>query len=201
MLNLGTLGGAYSAGLAVNDSGWAVGTAYTATQVPHAFLWRDDGKGMRDLNDLVDPTDPLKPYVLLSSAEAINDAGDIMAFGTDSRTGFLQSTYLLRGSSLALSPRSLAFGNQKVGTVSAAKSITVHNNTTSVVPITSIALKGAAAGQFASTNNCGGSLVGHAICTIKVTFKPTTKGVKSATLNVNGGGGGLRVVNLNGTGV
>jgi len=200
MLNLGTLGGVYSGGLAINDSGWAVGTAYTATQVPHAFLWKDDGKGMRDLNDLVDPADPLKPYILLSSAEAINDAGDIMAFGKDSRNGFLQYTYLLRGSSLALSPRSLAFANQQVGTTSAAKSITVQNNTTAVVPITSIALKGVAAAQFASTNNCGSSLVGHASCTIKVTFKPTSKGAKSATLNVNGGGGGLRVVSLTGAG-
>jgi hypothetical protein len=33
-----------------------------------------------------------------------------------------------------------------------------------------------------------------------VTFKPTTKGGKSATLDVNGGGGGLRSVKLTGTG-
>jgi len=41
---------------------------------------------------------------------------------------------------------------------------------------------------------------GHATCTIKVMFKPTTKGGKSAVLNVNGGGGGLRSVKLSGTG-
>ena len=54
--------------------------------------------------------------------------------------------------------------------------------------------------RFASTKNCGSSLVGHATCTIKVTFKPTTKGAKSAFLKVNGGGGGLLSVKLTGTG-
>ncbi len=200
MLNLGTLGGGYSEGRGINASGWAIGVAATAANEQHAFLWKDDGKGMRDLNALVDPADPLKPYVLLTSADAINDAGDIMALGIDSRTG-QGHTYLLRTSSLALSPRDLRFGNQKVGTASAAMSVTVLNNTASVVPITSIDLAGGAPKQYASTNNCGSSLTGHSTCTIKVTFKPTTTGAKSATLIVNGGGGGLRTVRLTGTGI
>jgi hypothetical protein len=87
-----------------------------------------------------------------------------------------------------------------VGIASGSKSITLQNNTTSVVPMTSIALTGSAANQFASTNSCGSSVVGKGNCTIKVTFKPTTKGAKSATLKVNGGGGGLRTVKLTGTG-
>ncbi len=113
--------------------------------------------------------------------------------------GFLR-LYLLQGTVLTLNPRSLAFGSQPINTTSAAKSVTMTNTSAKVVAITSIALKGTAAGQFASTNNCGSSLVGHATCTIEVTFKPTTKGAKSATLNVNGGGGGLRSVSLTGTG-
>jgi hypothetical protein len=74
------------------------------------------------------------------------------------------------------------------------------NTSAKVVSITSSALKGTGSGQFASTNTCGSSLVGHAICTIKVIFKPTTKGAESATLNVNGGGGGLRTGTLTLTG-
>jgi hypothetical protein len=61
-------------------------------------------------------------------------------------------------------------------------------------------LTGYTSGQFTSANNCGKSLTGHGTCTIKVTFKPTTKGAKSEFLNVNGGGGGLRTVSLTGTG-
>ena len=122
-----------------------------------------------------------------------------MADGTDSRTG-LSGPYLLRGTVLTLSPRSLALGNQRIYSTSAAKSVDVTNNGPKAAPFTSVALTGTAAGQFTSTNNCAKSLAGHATCTIKVTFKPTTKGAKSALLNVNGGGGGLRSVALTGTG-
>ena len=101
---------------------------------------------------------------------------------------------------LTLTPRSLAFGNQPINTSSAAQSVTVTNTSPKAVAITSIALTGTAPGQFAFTDNCGKSLAGHATCTIKVTFRPTTKGAKTDSLNVNGGGGGLRSVKLTGTG-
>jgi hypothetical protein len=64
-----------------------------------------------------------------------------------------------------------------------------------------VALVGPNPGQFAFTNGCGKSLAGKATFVSKVTFKPTTKGAKSAFLNVNGGGGGLRSVSLSGTGI
>jgi Abnormal spindle-like microcephaly-assoc'd, ASPM-SPD-2-Hydin len=153
---------------------------------------------MQDLNKLIDPTDPLKPYITLTVGEIIDGLGDIVADGTDSRT-VTSTRYLLQGTVLTLAPRALAFGNQPINTTSAAKSVTMTNTSPKAVAITNIALTGTAAGQFASTNNCGKSLAGHATCTIKVTFKPTTKGAKSEFLNVNGGGGGLRSVTLTGT--
>ncbi len=197
MRDLGTAGGPNSYAYGINSSGWVVGYAGTADG---AFLWRNDGKGVRNLNDLVDPADPLKPFLVLNWAADINDAGDIMAYGADSRVVGLPKTYLLRTSALALEPHALAFGNQRVGTESASKSITVQNRSTSAVAITSIALAGAGASQFARTDNCASSVPPKGSCTIKATFKPTTKGAKMATLSVNGGGGGLRVVNLTGTG-
>jgi probable HAF family extracellular repeat protein len=203
MRDLGVLGGRESHAVAMNNSGQVTGHSYIKGNTgEHAFLWRNDGTKMQDLNALIDPTDPLKPYVTLIKGDAINDNIQILADGVDSRIGPNQThAYLLQGTVLTLSPRSLAFGNQAVKTTSAAKSVTVTNTSQKAVAIASIAMTGTPAGQFAQTNNCGKSLAGHAICMIKVTFKPTSKGAKSATLSVNGGGGGLRVVNLTGSGI
>jgi probable HAF family extracellular repeat protein len=198
--DLGTLGGHFSNAYDINSSGQVTGRAFLAgNQVSHAFLWRNDGTKIQDLNALIYPTDPLKPYVTLTSGKFINDRGDILANGTDSRTG-VSALYLLQPTALTLAPRSLSFGNVPIHTSSAAKSVTMTNTSAKVVAIDSIALAGTASGQFTLTNNCGKSLPGHATCTIKVTFKPTTRGVKSATLNVNGGRNGLLAVSLTGNG-
>ena len=55
--------------------------------------------------------------------------------------------------------------------------------------------------QMSWTQRHTGPLAGHATCAIKVTFRPTSRGLKSAAINVNGGGGGLRSVKLSGNGL
>jgi len=201
MVFLGTLGGHDSTSEAMNTSGQVTGSSSTiaGNNVRHAFLWRNDGTKMQDLNALIDPADPSRPFVTLIKGDAINDASQILADGIDSRTGQTHA-YFLEGTVLTMAPRSLAYGSQPINATSAAKSVTMTNTSPKVVVIASIALTGSGSGQFASTNSCGSSLVGHTTCTIKVTFRPTTKGAKSATLSVNGGGGGLRTVRLTGTG-
>ena len=49
----------------------------------HAFIW--NGSKMRDLNAVVDPSDPLKRYVILNNGRDINERGQIAAVGRDSR--------------------------------------------------------------------------------------------------------------------
>jgi probable HAF family extracellular repeat protein len=205
MQDLGTLGGTNSRAYDINASGQVTGYANLAGDtVSHAFLWRNDGTRIRDLNKLIDPTDPLKTYVTLTAGDFINAAGDVLAEGTDSRTG-VGGLYLLQStgattSVLTLAPHSLAFGNIPINTSSAAQSVTVTNTSAKAVAITGIALRGTAPKQFAFTDDCGKSLAGHATCTLKAVFRPTTKGAKTAFLDVNGGGGGLRAVKLTGTG-
>ncbi len=101
---------------------------------------------------------------------------------------------------LTLTPRSLAFGNLPINTSSAAQSVTVTNTSAKAAVITGIALRGTNPGQFSFTGNCGKSLAAYRTCTLEAIFKPTTEGAKTAFLDVNGGGGGLRSVKLTGQG-
>jgi len=109
---------------------------------------------------------------------------------------------------ITLSPLSLSFGNQPVGTTSAASMVTVANAgpAGSVLYISSISLGGANAGDFATTNNCPNvatGLAAGASCTLSVTFKPLTVGARSAaiTLTDNGSSTGSQTISLSGTGV
>ncbi len=76
MQDLGTLGGGFSFGMGINDSGQVTGVSTTASGLAHAFLW--DGTGMLDLNDLIVPG---SGWTLLEAGHAINDAGQITGYG------------------------------------------------------------------------------------------------------------------------
>ncbi len=76
MTDIGTLGGALSRGRAINNRGQIVGDSSTADNSSHAFLYQN-GK-MIDLNDLI----PSGSGWVLNSATDINDAGQIVGYGT-----------------------------------------------------------------------------------------------------------------------
>jgi phospholipase C len=87
--------------------------------------------------------------------------------------------------SVTLSPASLDFGNQTVGTTSPGQTITVSNGAASAVGIASVA----ASGDFALVSNgCGTALPAHASCSIIVAFTPSATGTRNGTLTVTGVG-------------
>lgn len=91
------------------------------------------------------------------------------------------------GSSAAavtLSPTSLTFAPQTVGTTSAALPVTLTNSGSATLNITSIAVTGANLTDFAQTNTCGTSVAAGASCTISVTFTPTATGTRSASVTI-----------------
>jgi hypothetical protein len=94
------------------------------------------------------------------------------------------------GTVITFSPIGVNFGNQKVGTTSAAAPITLSNIGGSAVSITQIAITGTNPGDFAQTNDCGNSVPAHGSCTISVKFKPTAPGARSAAVSVTDNGGG-----------
>ncbi|SFH44412.1 PEP-CTERM protein-sorting domain-containing protein [Nitrosospira sp. Nsp14] len=61
----------------INDAGQVVGDSRTAGGIFHAFITGPNGTGMMDLNSLVD----LPGGVVLTSASAINNAGQVIAIG------------------------------------------------------------------------------------------------------------------------
>jgi len=105
------------------------------------------------------------------------------------------------GTVITFSPIGVNFGNQKVGTTSAAAPITLSNVGASAVSITQVAIAGANPGDFTQTNDCGNSVPAHGSCTISVKFKPTATGARSAAVSVtDNGGGSPQSVPLAGTG-
>lgn len=101
------------------------------------------------------------------------------------------------GVTLSVTPATLAYGNQLIGTVSAAQSISVSNTGSLNVSIGGIS----ASGEFAQSNNCPASLASGATCTIAVTFAPQSTGAKSGAVTINDNAtGGPHTVALSGTG-
>jgi hypothetical protein len=100
---------------------------------------------------------------------------------------------------ISLSAGNLAFGNQPLGTTSAAKSVTLTNIGSGSVTINSIV----PSGDFAvPTNTCTSSLAGGAHCTITVTFKPSVTGSVTGDVTVSyPGEGSPQRVGLTGTGL
>jgi hypothetical protein len=84
-----------------------------------------------------------------------------------------------------LAPGTLAFGNVTRNTNSAPQAITVTNTSSAVLTFTSIRTAGGSANQYTQINDCGTSLAVGAFCTVNVTFAPTSRGLKNATLQVN----------------
>ena len=101
----------------------------------------------------------------------------------------------------SLSPTSLSFGNQSVNTKSGTLSATLTNGGNAALSLSSIALTGANAGDFAQTNTCGTSVAAGASCSITVTFDPTASGSRSASVSfTDNAGGSPQSLSLSGTG-
>jgi hypothetical protein len=93
-------------------------------------------------------------------------------------------TQSVSGPAATLSPTSVTFKPQLVGTPSVSQPVALTNTGTATLSITSITVTGANPADFPRTNNCGSSIAAGASCTINVTFQPTSKGTRTASLSI-----------------
>lgn len=120
------------------------------------------------------------------------------------------------GTEITLSPSSLTFASQNVGTSSPPKSVTVTNNGPAALTLSSPTLTGDPAESaamvdftypgaptlnYTQTNNCGGSLPVGASCTVTVTFTPTLTGTINASVQIfDNETDSPQIISLTGTG-
>jgi hypothetical protein len=102
---------------------------------------------------------------------------------------------------VSLSPTSLIFAAQAVGTTSAPQSVTLTNNQAIALNITSLLASGQYATAGGGTRPCGSIVNAHSGCTLVVTFSPKQVGVIPGVVTVNhDAAGNPQVVKLSGTG-
>ncbi|HEV2426068.1 MAG TPA: choice-of-anchor D domain-containing protein [Terriglobia bacterium] len=121
---------------------------------------------------------------------------------TDSATGSPQTVSLTgsgTGATVTFSPTSLDFGDQQVNTSSALQTVTMTNNGTTTLDITSIT----ATGDYAITGDtCGSTLAASSNCAFNVKFTPTQAGTRTGDISVaDSGYGSPQTVSLTGTGI
>ena len=78
----------------------------------------------------------------------------------------------------------LAFADQAVSSTSSAQTVTIYNSGTSDAAVTSVAVEGGNASDFAVSGACQGTLAAGASCNLRMVFSPTQKGRRSAYLSV-----------------
>jgi Bacterial Ig-like domain (group 2)/Abnormal spindle-like microcephaly-assoc'd, ASPM-SPD-2-Hydin len=116
----------------------------------------------------------------------------------------LDSNVFIKGGSLSstvvsLSPTGLAFGNENVGSTSAAQTVTLTNVGTTALTGVSVATSSA---MFTQTNTCAANVPPGGTCAISVKFAPTAPGVVQGSLSItDSAGDSPQPVSLAGTGV
>ncbi|HEY1902662.1 MAG TPA: Ig-like domain-containing protein [Terracidiphilus sp.] len=91
---------------------------------------------------------------------------------------------------VVVSPGSVSFPTTFVGLTSAAKTVTLTNEQSIPLTISSAIIAGADPADFALTSSCPtapATLSGPGACTLNVTFTPTASGTRTATLTITDG--------------
>jgi hypothetical protein len=147
---------------------------------------------------------PLAPVTALIATHG-GTAGLLLTAGTYGR-GVWQIPQVTSGTPLTtatVSPASLTFASQTVGTTSAAQTVTLKNTGSATLTVTGVTVTGIAAADFIESDTCVGvPLAKNATCTLNVSFEPSASGARSGTLTIGANvAGGQLLLQLSGTGL
>jgi FG-GAP-like repeat len=120
---------------------------------------------------------------------------DLLGFDLSSMLSFFKQVRVY------LTPVSLGFGNQNIGTTSPPQLGTLTNFNGNTLTIKRINITGSNFKDFAQTNNCGSSLPPNGSCQIQVTFTPSFAGSENAELDVTYLRAGTLKMPLSGIGI
>ena len=155
----------------------------------NSACWQPMGAGLPD-----------SPAVALGTTPA-GSTTPVLVAGTYGR-GLWQIPLLTAGIELttgSLSPTSLTFASQSVGSSSTPQTITVTNTGGLGLSISSVSVSG----SFLENDNCSGQeIVAGSTCTIQVLFVPTATGAAAGKITVTGSiPGSTLIATLTGTGI
>lgn len=175
-----------------------VAASLTGSPTPTGSVtWTDNGTNVLGTMTLSSGQASLKVSTLTSGTHTITTtySGD-STFNPNSAPPLTQ-TVNGNGSGVTLTPSSLSFGTQTVGTTSPSQVATLTNGGSTTLTITSIAVSA----NFLQSNNCGGGLLAGGSCTINVSFMPGKSGTLTGTLTVtDSASNSPQTVSLSGTG-
>ena len=135
--------------------------------------------------------------------------GYVASTGYDLATGlgslnvanFVNSFASAVAPAVTLTPATLTFANTLVGSSAATQSVSVKNTGSGDLSITGITITGTNASSYSETHTCTATLAAGDTCAVTVTFKPTTTGTLTASVNIaDNASGSPQTVSLTGTG-
>lgn len=104
-------------------------------------------------------------------------------FNQDGKLDLSISEGILLQTTAQPAPFGINFGNQNVGSTSAPQPASLTNLGTTTLTIGSVSFAGANPGDFQiASDSCGTSLASATKCTVAITFSPTAKGLRTASL-------------------
>jgi len=134
------------------------------------------GKGDGTFSSGIDYPTGTSPQSITTGDFAGNGRLDLAVANYGSNT----ASVLLQIPAVALSPSSLSFSGQELGTTSEPQSIALTNTGSAPLKVKSIGVQG----DFAQNNTCNATIQAGTNCEISVTFTPTVSGTRSGMVTI-----------------